>query len=79
MTINGSLLKGVFERKFRSPVENGPQNGDFSGKKGIKLNFWFLRPPKGTSCDIFAHTTARASATARGRMFGHLSLFTSFS
>jgi len=52
-----SNVKGVFERKFRSPVEKRPQNGFFGGKRGVKLNF--LRPPKGTylrgtaSFDVF--------------------------
>ena len=39
-----SNVKGVFERKFLSPVENGPQNGGFWGKRGVKLNFWFCDP-----------------------------------
>ena len=42
-------VKGVFERKFLSPVENGPQNGGFLGKKGCKASLLVLRPPKGTS------------------------------
>ena len=44
-----SNVKGVFERKFLSPVENGPQNGGFLGKKGCKASLLVLRPPKGTS------------------------------
>jgi len=44
-----SNVKGVFERKFLSPVKNGPQNGGFGGKKGCKAQLLVLRPQKGTS------------------------------
>jgi len=32
-------VKGVFEQKFLSAVENGPQNGSFWSKKGCKAGF----------------------------------------
>ena len=38
-------VKGVFERKVLSPVENGPKMAVLGAKGGVKLNFWFLRPP----------------------------------
>ena len=53
-----SNVKGVFERKFLSPVENGPHNGGFWGKNGVKLNFWFCDPKR----HIFA----------RNRVFWHI-------
>jgi len=62
-----SNVKGVFERKFVSPVENGPQKGGFGGKGGVKLNFWFCDPQKARPCveprllTYFASTSVRAS------------------
>ena len=43
-----SNVKGVFDRKFQSPVEKGPQNGGFGGKRGVKRTFGFATQ-KGTS------------------------------
>jgi len=41
-------VKGVFERKFLSTIENGPQNDDCLSKKRCTAQLLVLRPPKGT-------------------------------
>jgi len=52
MTIKGRLfsmstnVKGVFERKFQS------RKWLFWAKNGVKLNFWFCDPQKGTSLRV---------------------------
>ena len=45
-----SNVKGVFERKFLSPVENGPQNGEWLlGQKVVYRLTFGCATPKGTS------------------------------
>ena len=44
-----SNFKGVFERKFLSPVEKGLQIGGFRGQKGVKISTFGFATPKGTS------------------------------
>ena len=41
-----SNVKGVFERKFLSPVEKRPQNGGFGGEGVKSLTFGFVTPKR---------------------------------
>ena len=61
-----SNVKGVFERKFLSPVEKGPQIGGFWSKRGEKLNFWFCDPQKAHPCAEPRLLTYFASKSVRG-------------
>jgi len=71
MTIKGRLLSTCpMLKAFSSencPVEKGPQNGGFWGKRGEKLNFWFYDPQKARPCaeprllTYFASKSVRAS------------------
>ena len=51
MMIKGRLYNTCpMLKAFRSPLEKGPQNGGFCGKRGVKLNFWFCDPQKAHPC-----------------------------